>query len=402
MDLANLRVIIVGGATGGCAAALLLARAGAHVTLVERVAQPRAVGAGIALAENGMAVLESLGLRKALGSAREVQGARISDAAGRTLLAPPESAPHVFMLRRSTLQGVLLDAVAAKPRIERMFGSEVVHAAPDGSVETREAGGPTLTLHADLVIGADGVHSRVRECGAFQARARRTGIRYIRGVVGEGLAQRAEAWTSAGLFGSFAVECGTYFYASCGTRECAAAIEAHDLAALRTAWSRAYEPAGWILGAVANFDELLVNEVVRVDCARWWDERLVLLGDAAHAMAPNVGQGANSALVDAVVLLDELRRAPSLDHGLAAYDARRRPAVKKVADLAARLGKLAELTNPVARTLRDRVLLPIAGLLSTKRMTDVVLQEPASRLRVIGRPVTNLERASSKHQERKG
>ena len=58
MDLANLRVIIVGGATGGCAAALLLARAGAHVTLVERVAQPRAVGAGIALAENGMAVLE--------------------------------------------------------------------------------------------------------------------------------------------------------------------------------------------------------------------------------------------------------------------------------------------------------------------------------------------------------
>jgi hypothetical protein len=76
--------------------------------------------------------------------------------------------------------------------------------------------------------------------------------------------------------------------------------------------------------------------------------------------------------------------------------------VKKVADLAARLGRLAELTNPVARTLRDRVLLPIAGLFSTKRMTGVVLQEPASRLRVIGRPVTNLERASSKHQERKG
>src|SRR5678816_481513 len=128
-----------------------------------------------------------------------------------------------------------------------MFGSEVVHAAPDGSVEMREAGGPTLTLHADLVIGADGVHSRVRECGNFHARAQHTGIRYIRGIVGEGLAQRAEAWTSAGLFGSFAVEGGTYFYASCGTRECAAAIEARDLAALRTAWAGAYAPAGWIL-----------------------------------------------------------------------------------------------------------------------------------------------------------
>jgi len=53
MRLDDLHVVIVGGATGGCSAALLLARAGARVTLVERVAEPRAVGAGIAIAENG-------------------------------------------------------------------------------------------------------------------------------------------------------------------------------------------------------------------------------------------------------------------------------------------------------------------------------------------------------------
>jgi 2-polyprenyl-6-methoxyphenol hydroxylase-like FAD-dependent oxidoreductase len=324
-------------------------------------------------------------LRAALGAAREVSGARITNADGRTLLAPPAKSPRVVMLRRSTLQGVLLDAVSSKARIERMFGAELVHAAPDGSVETREAGGPTRTMHADLVIGADGVHSRVRECGSFGANIRGTGIRYIRGLVSEGLAQGVEAWTSAGLFGSFAVDGGTYFYASCGTADCAAALESRNLDSLRTAWARAYRPGGWILGAVERFDELLVNEVLRVDCARWWDERLVLLGDAAHAMAPNVGQGANSALVDAVVLLDELRRAQSLEQALATYDARRRRRVKKVADLAGRLGRLAELTHPVARTLRDRVLLPIAGLLPAARTAAVVLQEPPSRLRVIGR-----------------
>src|SRR5215207_11739028 len=124
MHLADLHVI-VGGATGGGSAALLLARAGACVTLVERIAQPRAVGAGIAIAENGMAVLESLGLAPALDAAREVRGMRITDAAGRTLLAPPHPAPRVIMARRATLQGVLLDAVAAEPRIERMFGTEV-------------------------------------------------------------------------------------------------------------------------------------------------------------------------------------------------------------------------------------------------------------------------------------
>lgn len=384
MDIAKLHVIVVGGAIGGSAAALLLARAGARVTIVERVAQPQEVGAGIAIAENGMAVLQGLGLRSALAVAREVDGARITNAGGRTLLAPKKPTPRIYMLRRSTLQQALLDALRAERKIERMFGLEVTHAAPDGSVEAREEGGPTRALHADLVIGADGVHSRVRECGSFGARVQHTGIRYIRGLVSEGLAQRVEAWTPAGLFGSFAVDGGTYFYASCGTRDCAAALEAHDLAALRRAWSRAYPPAGWILGAVSRFDELLVNEVIRVDCERWWDERLVLLGDAAHAMPPNVGQGANSALVDAAVLLDELRHVPSLDQALATYELRRRPAVKKVADLAARLGRLAELTNPVARTLRDRVLMPIAGLFSTSRMTRAVLQESQATLRSIG------------------
>jgi 2-polyprenyl-6-methoxyphenol hydroxylase-like FAD-dependent oxidoreductase len=384
MHLSDLHVIVVGGATGGAAAALLLARRGARVTLVERVASPRAAGAGIALAENGIAVLDSLGLGPALAAAREVRGVRVTDAAGRTLLAPPSPAPRVAMLRRATLQGVLLDALAAEPHVERHFGVEVLRAEPDGTVWLRHADGAARAVSADLVVGADGVHSRVRAGGAFGARVRGTGIRYVRGLVADGLAEGAEAWTPAGIFGSFAVDGGTYFFASCGTRACAAALAARDLGALRAAWARAYAPAARILGAVPGFDALLVHEVLRVDCARWWDGRLALLGDAAHAMAPNLGQGANSALVDAAVLLDELRRAPTLDAALAAYDARRRPAVRRVADTAARLGRLAEATHPVARAVRDRVLLPVAGLLTTARTTAAVLQEPSHVLRAIG------------------
>ena len=385
MDPHDLHVVVVGGATGGATAALLLARAGAHVTVVERVARPRAVGAGIALAENGMAVLESLGLGPALAAAREVRGIRVTDATGRTLLITPEPAPRLVMLRRATLQGVLLDALATEPRVQRRFGAEVVGAAPDGTLVLREPDGETRTLRADLVIGADGVHSRVREGGTFGARTRGTGIRYIRGLVAEGLAEQVEAWTAAGLFGSYPVDGGTYFFASCGTSDCADALATHDLGALRAAWARAYVPADRILGAVKDFDALLVNHVERVDCARWHDGRLVLLGDAAHAMAPNLGQGANSALVDAAVLLNELRRAPALGAALAAYDARRRPAVRRVADTAARLGRLAEATHPVARTLRDRVLLPAAGLFTTPRTAAAVLQEPPHALLAIGR-----------------
>ena len=101
-------------------------------------------------------------------------------------------------------------------------------------------------------------------------------------------------------------------------------------------------------------------------------------------MAPNLGQGANSALVDAAVLRDELRRCSTLAEGLAAYERRRQKAVRRVADASSRLGRLAEVTHPVARTLRDRVLLPIVGLFATTKATSLLLQEPTETLLALG------------------
>src|SRR5690606_10303485 len=101
MNLDALHVIVVGGATAGAGAALLLARAGARVTLVERIADTSAVGAGIGIAENGLAVLESAGLAPAIAAVgAPVPRPRIVDGAGRSLFAPAGPAPKVLMLRR--------------------------------------------------------------------------------------------------------------------------------------------------------------------------------------------------------------------------------------------------------------------------------------------------------------
>ena len=384
MVLSGLNVIVCGGATGGCAAALLLARGGANVTLIERVAEPKAIGAGIAIAENGLAVLESLGLGPAMSVGKPVTEVRIVDAHGRTLLAPRGEPPRAVMVRRSTLQGILLDAVSAEPRIRMHLGIEVVRASRTGEVLVRQ-GRRESTLHADLVIGADGVHSRVRECGDFGAQLRGTGIRYVRFLLEKDVATGTEAWTPAGLFGAFAVDGGTYAFASCGTDDCSSALDARDLDAFCASWTTAYPAAARILDGLTHFDELLQNEVLRVDCDRWFAGRLALLGDAAHAMAPNLGQGANSALVDAAVLLDELRRSPSIGEGLVAYQLRRRKAVRRVSDASSRLGMLAELTHPVARTMRDRLLLPVVSLFATTTATSLLLQESTETLRAIGR-----------------
>lgn len=385
MDLASMQIVVAGGATGGAAAALLLARAGARVTVLERVASPRAVGAGIGLADNGLAVLESLGLGAALATrARPVGAARIVDGAGRTIFAPPGPSPRVWMIRRGDLQGLLLDALSAEPRIDLHCGAEVVRAAPDGRVTVRAAG-RDLELAADLVVGADGVGSRIRDGGRFGARLAAPGIPYLRALVASAPALGEEAWTAAGLFGSFAVADGVYIYASAGSRATREALAAGDLAALRAVWAAAYPPSAPLLAGVERFEDLVIHPVQRVDCARWHDGRLVLVGDAAHAMAPNLGQGANSALVDAAVLLDELRRGATLSAGLAAYQARRRPAVRRVATAAARLGALAEWTHPVARRVRDRVLMPLASRLARPGDLARLLQESSETLLAIGR-----------------
>lgn len=383
MDLAGLNVTVVGGATGGCAAALLFARAGATVTLVERVAEPKAIGAGIAIAENGLAVLESLGLMGAMAVARPVTDMRIVDANDRTLIAPRGAPPRAVILKRSTLQGILLDAVANEPRIQCRFGTEVLKAVPSGEVMINE-GGRESVLRADLVIGADGVHSRVREGGSFGARVQETGIRYVRMLLPDDVATGTEAWTPAGVFGAFAVDGGTYAFASCGTPACASALDARDLPAFRAAWVTAYPASQRILAGLRTFSDLIQNEVIRVDCDRWFDGRLVILGDAAHAMAPNLGQGANSALVDATILVAELRRSSSVADGLAAYERRRKTAVRRVADASARLGMLGEVTHPVGRALRDRVLMPIASLFATTKATSLLLQEPTETLLALG------------------
>ena len=186
------------------------------------------------------------------------------------------------------------------------------------------------------------------------------------------------------------------FFASCGSAAARTALANHDLAAFQAVLAKAYAPATRVLSAPTSFSQLLVNDVQSVECERWHDGKVVLLGDAAHAMAPNLGQGANSALVDVAVLVDELRRASSLNGALRAYDARWRRVVRTVAQMSARLGRISAITNLVGRFFRDRVLMTVAGILASPTTNDVVLQEPAAALLAVGRAQVS-SRATSAH-----
>jgi 2-polyprenyl-6-methoxyphenol hydroxylase-like FAD-dependent oxidoreductase len=311
------------------------------------------------LQPNGLAVLYGLGLGERL-SRRGVRIAqlRVANAKGQPLLEIPvphvaEGLDHALVLRRSDLLSALVDLVVAEPGVECRFGTEVVDVSADGSVTYRMPEGSAITTAA-VVVGADGVHSRVRKRGGVPAHVGRT-LRYVRGLgspVDVG-ATMTEYWTELGIFGLAPVDRGTYFYASTHARPLTSALHERDLALFRRAWAGVLPIAGDVLAGVGRFEDLVINQVIRVDCSRWTNGHIVLLGDAAHAMAPNLGQGAGSALVDAAVLAWELAQPGEPQAALLRYETRRRSAVRVVQDMAGRLAWVSDLTQPAIRWLRD-------------------------------------------------
>jgi len=261
---------------------------------------------------------------------------------------------------------------------------ELIASLPPGTAVPTER-----ELTAELVVAADGVHSRVRATAGFAATLHATAHTYLRAIVPsptgvDDTDEQAEHWTPIGLFGASALGDGTtYFFADADATSIRAALSAQDLGLLRSAWSSALPASAPHFVAVASIDDLLVNQVQRVDAPSFRNGRVALLCDAAHAMAPNLGQGANSALVDAAVLAQELARSADVASALDAYDARRRPAVQKVQRDADSVARAAGLRNGFARWMRDTLISRTPASASAKRFRAVQQEEPVALLEAV-------------------
>jgi 2-polyprenyl-6-methoxyphenol hydroxylase-like FAD-dependent oxidoreductase len=284
---------------------------------------------------------------------------------------------HAIAIRRTDLHRLLLEAVAGVASIDTRFGCAAVSADPSGAVTITSAAesGQDLgldELRADLVVGADGVNSAVRSTGGFVSRIS-PGSSYIRAIVrGQARPWFEEYWTPLGSFGHLPLGSDfVYFWAAAHVDAAADAVSRRDLGAFRQEWRRVLPAAADLLERVPSFDDLLVNTVSRVDCRRWFSGRLVLLGDAAHAMPPNLGAGASIALVDGVVLAEELASAASVLDALVAYDKHRRPLARRVQQTATMLQRLCGIQRVTALRVRDALL---AGFARFPRLSEQAIR----------------------------
>jgi 2-polyprenyl-6-methoxyphenol hydroxylase-like FAD-dependent oxidoreductase len=361
--------VVVGGGIGGLGSALALCRAGWRVTVLERAPAFAGIGAGLSLWANALSALDALGLGDRVRSTGQAGGGSTRTAAGRVLSHVDDARARVLGVHRADLHRILLEPLPADCLVT---DAEVIDVEASGRVVFRRKG-ETVTINGDLVVGADGINSAVRSrlwgdtagpvfSGTTAWRAVTAWHRPL--PAGVSLGPGAE-------FGMIRVGGGrVYWYgvvsAPAMPQGAAPREPADEWASVRERFGAWHDPIPALLAATPP-EAVLRHDIYHLatPLPSYVEGRVVLVGDAAHAMTPFLGQGACQALEDAVVL-------GRLAGDLAEYDRQRRPRTQQVARASLRTGRLGQqLTNPVAVAVRKHSAAALPASV-VARATDAV------------------------------
>jgi len=355
------KVLIVGAGIGGLTTALALREAGIEATVFERAPSLRELEAahGLHLWPNGTRALRKVGVLAAVEPvAVPIETMEFRDKRGRVIVDHPAGeisralgAPTLG-LRRSELHRALFDAMDAAS-VE--FGADCVAVAQDAdSVAARFADG--REERADVLVAADGARSAIREALIGDAPAP-TGNAEMHGTVSnapdvpEGVYR--QIWAPGAKFGFYPVRGATCWYCTVKASDERFVDQDRRHEAIRERL-RDYPPPTSSLVDAESEHPITRLVITTNDLSRpWVHGRVALLGDAAHAMAPHLGQGASQAIEDGLVVAECLRTQADGDVGAALrlYERRRKGHVRGIAKQARILGRALVLESPAGHML---------------------------------------------------
>ncbi|KRF13318.1 FAD-dependent monooxygenase [Paenibacillus sp. Soil787] len=365
------KAIVTGAGISGLASALFLQEQGWEVVIYEKKKELSEYGAGIVLAANAMYVLTELGLDEQVKAAGAKVGmAEIRTWDGNPITSVPVSkqaakyGTYSYLIHRAKLQKILFQQLNERTTVylnKKLITFEqdphqVVVQFDDG---TEDSG--------HILIGADGIHSQVAHLLFGIDQLRYSGFRAFRGItsfldkrympeIGGGF----EAWGRGRRFGFSQIGEGQVFWFAAINAASGTGVDHKKDYVLQ-------QFKGWhnpIERAIQSTDEgsILTHDIHdRIPLEKWSRGRVTLLGDAAHPMLPNLGQGGAQAMEDALVLARCLEGISmlslnSVTAALHSYESSRKPRTNQVVRQSRRMGRIVQMCNPAAIILRNQVL----------------------------------------------
>ncbi|MBJ2151594.1 NAD(P)/FAD-dependent oxidoreductase [Paracoccus sp. IB05] len=357
----QLTALVAGGGFGGLTAATALAQRGWQVTLCERMPELRASGSGIYIWENGLRILDALGAQAL--DARAFRGFAMEQRnAANEVIDDGAFPPHIrlYTIARSGLMNALRDA-ALRAGVKIRTGCEVLSATASGEVQFPGGDGAS----ADLVVGADGIWSGVRRSLGLEASHELTPEGALRAIIpgtqadlGPGGARKyLECWNGERRFLITPINESEIYLAL----TCQAGDESGKQVPLdRASWSASFPHWAHLIDRITETLAWSPYSIVKVKS--WSSGRAAIIGDAAHAQPPNLGQGGGMAMQSALALavhLEGVSDRRDIPDALARWEAAERPLAEHCQKWSCIYGEVSTLPDEV----RDRVV--AAGMADT-------------------------------------
>jgi 2-polyprenyl-6-methoxyphenol hydroxylase-like FAD-dependent oxidoreductase len=315
---------IAGAGFAGLTAAAALAQRGWSVRVHERADQLRATGAGIYLYENGLRVLEALGAcTQAVRGATPSHTRETRDEDNRVLTVHRwgETSRVFSIVRQQVIDA--LGTAARRAGAKIVLSSEAVEATPEG--ELILAGGERL--EADLVVAADGANSKLRDKLRLLSQRRYLADGAIRLLIdkSEEELQAADGRTVEYWSGSRRI-----LYTPCGATQIYVALtmldrdlDAKAVPIKQELWKSSFPHLSALIDRIGDAGRYDRFEIVKL--RRWSSGKVAVIGDAAHALPPNIGQGAGCAMMNALALAVYLERTRDVASALGTWERKERP-----------------------------------------------------------------------------
>jgi 2-polyprenyl-6-methoxyphenol hydroxylase-like FAD-dependent oxidoreductase len=380
---ASLRALIIGGGIAGPAAALFLDRIGISATVYEARRRGEDAGAGLGFAPNGMRVLAALGLADAVRERGDMVLEYVfRNARGRTfaryaLESTERFGQPMIALRRAVLQDALDEALRRRG-VGLELGRRLVGVEQDADGVTAHFGDGS-SARGDFLIGADGLHSATRTLvlpespspsfvgligiGALIPRSRLPAVSAV------DLAAMHFTFGARGFFGYCGGGEGTVMWWSNLPRP--EPFTRGELAApdgvrqeMLERYGDYHEPIPSLIRATQEPIRLNIFDVPPLP--RWHCGRVLLIGDAAHAVSPNAGQGASMALEDAMYLATLLRGCAELPAVFDRFERDRKPRVERIVAEGRRRGADKTIVTPIAARMRELMMAAFLNLFGRK------------------------------------